>query len=158
MNELTHINQHGKAAMVDVSAKDITSRQATAQGRITMQPATLALIANNQVKKGDVLAVANIAAVQAAKKTWDLIPLCHALPLAQVLLAFELDTANNCVIVNATAKTTAQTGVEMEALTAVSVACLTIYDMCKAADKAMMINDIKLTHKKGGRSGEFFAV
>ncbi len=143
--ELTHLNAAGEAAMVDVSAKAPMVREATAEGRIWMDVGTLALIRDNGLKKGDVLAVARIAGIQAAKQTQLLIPLCHQLPLSSVKVQFELES--DAVRIDATVKTVAQTGVEMEALTAVSVAGLTIYDMCKAVDKSMRIGDIQLVSK-----------
>ncbi|MFC5458144.1 cyclic pyranopterin monophosphate synthase MoaC [Prosthecobacter fluviatilis] len=145
MSQLTHLNRKGEAAMVDVSAKPPLRREAVAEGRITLQPATLDLIRSNQVKKGDVLSIARIAGIQAAKQTQYLIPLCHQIPLSKVQLDFELRP--KAVHITATAITVAPTGVEMEALTAVSVAALTIYDMCKAADKKMRIEGVKLVSK-----------
>ncbi|TLD70705.1 cyclic pyranopterin monophosphate synthase MoaC [Phragmitibacter flavus] len=142
---LTHINEQGKASMVDVSAKPVMAREAVARGRIQLQAATLELIRQNEIKKGDVLAVARIAGVQAAKQTANLIPLCHQLPLSKVGMDFEFE--EDGISVTAVAKTAAQTGVEMEALTAVSVALLTIYDMCKAVDKAMRLDGVHLVSK-----------
>lgn len=153
--KLSHIDAEGNARMVDVSDKAVTGREATAQGTIFMEPATLALIQAGGVAKGDVFTVAQVAAVMAAKRTSDLIPLCHPLPLTHVDVRFEPDAAASSVHVTATVRTSAQTGVEMEALAAVSVATLTIYDMCKAADRAMRISDVRVTHKAGGKSGEF---
>lgn len=141
--------------MVDVSAKDVTERRAVARGRITMKPETLALIREGTADKGDVLGVARVAGIMAAKKTSDLIPLCHPLPIAKVSLTFDLDSDASSVEITAEVKVNGKTGVEMEALTAVSVAALTIYDMVKAADKEMVISDITLTHKEGGKSGTF---
>ncbi len=152
---LSHLDADGNARMVDVSEKAVTQREAVAQGVIHMQPATLALIQAGGVAKGDVFTVAQVAGVMAAKRTADLIPLCHPLPLTLVDLRFDPDAANACVHLTATVRTSAQTGVEMEALTAVSVAALTIYDMCKAADRGMRIGDIRVTHKAGGKSGAF---
>ncbi len=145
MSKLTHINRKGEAAMVDVSAKPPMRREAVAEGRIMLQPSTLDLIRNNQVKKGDVLSIARIAGIQAAKQTQHLIPLCHQIPLSKVQLDFEFRP--KAIHISATAVTVAPTGVEMEALTAVSVAALTIYDMCKAADKKMRIEAIRLVSK-----------
>ena len=149
---LSHVDDTGKAAMVDVGGKDITSRQATAKGSVLMLPETLALIKANGVKKGDVLGVARVAGIMAAKNTSQLIPLCHPLPLDQVSVDFDLDAEASAVNITTTATTTAKTGVEMEALTAVAVAALTIYDMCKSADRAMKIDAIRLVSKSGGRS------
>jgi cyclic pyranopterin monophosphate synthase len=155
MAGFTHFDKEGKARMVDVSDKAETERSATAKGSVIMQPATLALIKQGGVKKGDVLSVARLAGIMAAKRTPDLIPLCHPLALTSVQVDLTLDEARNAVDVTATCKLTGKTGVEMEALTAVSVAALTVYDMCKAVDKAMQIVDIRLTHKSGGKSGAF---
>lgn len=157
MSDLTHFDDKGAAHMVDVSAKDITHRVAIARGKITMEPSTLALITEGRAKKGDVLGVARLAGIMAAKKTHDLIPLCHPLALSKVALELTPDPANNSIEIEATVKTTGQTGVEMEALTAVSLAALTIYDMVKAVDKAMVISDIRLALKDGGKSGLFEA-
>jgi len=143
--------------MVDVSAKDVTHRIARASGRIVMQPATLALITSGSAKKGDVLGIARIAAIQAAKRTADLIPLCHPLPLTRVAVEFEIDAAENAVHCSAQVETLGRTGVEMEALTAVQIGLLTIYDMCKAADRGMVIEDIRLLEKAGGKSGHWTA-
>ena len=157
MSDLTHFDDKGAAHMVDVSEKQITSRVAVAKGAITMQPSTLALITEGRAKKGDVLGVARLAGIMAAKKTHDLIPLCHPLALSKVSLELTPDSENNCVNIEATVKTTGQTGVEMEALTAVSIAGLTVYDMVKAVDKAMVISDVRLVLKDGGKSGLFEA-
>jgi cyclic pyranopterin phosphate synthase len=154
---LTHFDASGAAAMVDVGGKETTRRTATARGRIVMQPATLALIRAGNAAKGDVLGVARIAGIMAAKKTHDLIPLCHALALEKVAVEFELDEGASAVEITATCRLSGKTGVEMEALTAVSVAALTIYDMCKAADRGMVIDGIRLVHKEGGKSGTFEA-
>ena len=154
---LTHVDASGKAQMVDVGAKDMTERVAVAEGRITMQPETLALILSGEAKKGDVLAVARIAGIMAAKKTHELIPLCHPLMLSKVAVDLEPDEATNSVRVVATAKLTGQTGVEMEALTAASLACLTIYDMVKAVDRSMTIEGVRLLEKTGGKSGAYRA-
>jgi cyclic pyranopterin phosphate synthase len=153
MTRLTHIGDTGAARMVDVSAKVESLREATAAGRVTMKPETVALIAAGAAKKGDVLATARIAGIQAAKRTADLIPLCHPLPLSAV--AVELELAETAVEITATVRTTGRTGVEMEALTAVSVAALTIYDMVKAVDRGMRIEAIRVTAKSGGKSGDF---
>ena len=155
MAGFTHFDKEGKAQMVDVSDKAETERVATAKGSVLMQPATLALIKQGGVKKGDVLSVARLAGIMAAKKTPDLIPLCHPLALTSVQVDLMLDEARNAVDITATCKLVGKTGVEMEALTAVSVAALTVYDMCKAVDKGMQIVDIRLTHKSGGKSGTF---
>ena len=150
MADLTHIDKDGNAVMVDVSAKAETARTATAAARVLMQPATATLIANRGVKKGDVLSIAQLAGIMGAKRTPDLIPLCHPIALSSVAVTLTLDAAENAVDIEATCKTTGKTGVEMEALTAVSVAALTVYDMCKAVDRGMRITDIRLTHKAGG--------
>ena len=152
---LTHFDERGNAHMVDVGAKDITERVAVARASVTMQPATLKLIATKKAAKGDVLAVAQLAGIMAAKKTPDLIPLCHPLALSSVDVTLSLDAKRNAVDIQATCKLKGRTGVEMEALTAAAVAALTVYDMCKAVDKAMQIVDIRLTHKSGGKSGTF---
>lgn len=157
MNDLTHFDEDGNAVMVDVSAKDETTRVATAKARITMQPDTLARILNREIEKGDVLAIARIAGIQAAKKTPDLIPLCHPLPLTSVTMELTPDEDTNAIDIAATCKLTGRTGVEMEAMTAASVAALTIYDMCKAIDRAMQVSDIRLTYKTGGKSGTYEA-
>jgi cyclic pyranopterin phosphate synthase len=157
MSDLTHFDDKGAAHMVDVSEKQITSRVAVAKGKITMEPSTLALITEGRAKKGDVLGVARLAGIMAAKKTHDLIPLCHPLALSKVSLELTPDPDSNCVDIEATVKTTGQTGVEMEALTAVSIAGLTVYDMVKAVDKAMVISDVRLVLKDGGKSGLFEA-
>jgi cyclic pyranopterin monophosphate synthase len=159
MNSLTHFDSQGQAHMVDVAAKPATHRVAVAAGRIEMLPATLAIIKAGTVKKGDVLGIARIAGIQAAKKTSDLIPLCHPLALTRVALNFEALqpslTTPGAIYCSATVETVGPTGVEMEALTAVQVALLTIYDMCKAVDRGMTITDCKLLEKKGGKSGHF---
>ncbi|EGO61797.1 cyclic pyranopterin monophosphate synthase MoaC [Acetonema longum] len=151
--ELTHFDQSGKARMVDVTEKNETKRVAVATGRIVMQPETLALIRRGEMGKGDVLGVAQVAGVMGAKKTWELIPMCHPLLLTGVKLDYTLNDTENSITVQATVSTTGKTGVEMEALTAVSVAALTVYDMCKAVDKSMTIESIQLLHKSGGKSG-----
>jgi len=155
---LTHFDGQGQAHMVDVAAKAHTHRVAIAQGRITMSPATLAIVLEGSAKKGDVVGIARIAGIMAAKKTSELIPLCHPLALTRVSLEFKPDLASASVSCLATVETVGPTGVEMEALTAVQVALLTIYDMCKAVDRAMVISDIKLLEKHGGKSGSFVAV
>ena len=155
MNGLTHFDARGNAAMVDVTGKSITDRTATARGRIVMQPETLALILRGDAKKGDVLGVARLAGIMAAKRTADLIPLCHPLPISSVTVDLTPDVANNAVEIAATVRTTGRTGVEMEALTAASVAALTVYDMCKAVDRGMQIEAIRVTEKAGGKSGDF---
>jgi len=152
---LNHLNDQGEARMVDVSGKDVTVRMARAEGFVAMTPTTLDLILSGKAPKGDVLATARIAGIMAAKRTHELIPLCHALPLSEVTVAFELSRDPAGLRVEAMAKVDAKTGVEMEALTAVSIACLTIYDMCKAADRAMSFSGIRLIEKTGGRSGHF---
>ena len=154
---LTHFDAQGQAHMVDVGRKSSTHRIAVATGRIDMMPATLTLIQSGTAKKGDVLGIARIAGIQGAKKTSDLIPLCHPIGLTRVAVEFELLTADNAVVCTATAETMGQTGVEMEALTAVQVALLTIYDMCKAVDRGMTINGVTLLEKHGGKSGSFVA-
>ena len=155
MSGFTHFDANGDAVMVDVSAKDVTNRTATAAGSVVMQPDTLALIMNHGVAKGDVLSVARLAGIMGAKRTPDLIPLCHPLALASVKVELVCDPERNAVDITATCKLNGRTGVEMEALTAVSIAALTIYDMCKAVDRVMRIGDIKLLHKDGGKSGEW---
>jgi cyclic pyranopterin monophosphate synthase len=160
-NPLTHFNEEGRAKMVDVSDKTVTERTATAQGTVYMQPETLRLIEEGQIKKGDVLAVAQVAGIMGAKKTSEVIPMCHPLLLNGVDISFEESfdpdpKSGLCSVkITATVKVTGKTGVEMEALTAVSIAALTIYDMCKAVDKGMFFNQIGLTHKAGGKSGTF---
>ena len=151
--KLTHFDERGAAHMVDVGAKPETHRVAVAGGAIRMQPATLALIRSGTAKKGDVLGVARIAAIQAAKRTSELIPLCHPVPLTSVQVEFELDEGASRVQCRATVECTARTGVEMEALTAVQVGLLTIYDMCKAVDRGMTMDGIRLLEKRGGKSG-----
>jgi len=153
--ELTHFNQAGRARMVDVTAKDETKREAVAEGRITMLPATLARIRSGTMGKGDVLGVAQVAGVMGAKQTWQLIPMCHPLLLTGVDIAFAVDEAASAIDIVATVRTTGKTGVEMEALTAVAVAALTIYDMAKAIDKGMVVEYIRLVAKSGGKSGNY---
>jgi cyclic pyranopterin phosphate synthase len=157
MSNLTHFDGQGQAHMVDVAAKAHTHRTATATGSIAMLPATLALVQAGTAKKGDVLGIARIAGIQAAKKTSDLIPLCHPIALTRVAVDFEIDPAASAVHCTATAETVGPTGVEMEALTAVQVALLTIYDMCKAVDRGMTITDVRLLEKHGGKSGSWVA-
>ena len=157
MTKLTHFNDAGAAHMVDVGDKPATHRRAVAEGRIVMQPETLALIQQAGHKKGDVLGVARIAGIMAAKKTAELIPLCHPLALSHIDIALEPVRAEHAVLCRATVETTGPTGVEMEALTAVQIALLTIYDMCKAVDRGMTISDVKLLEKHGGKSGSFVA-
>lgn len=152
---LTHVDQQGKASMVDVSDKPSSSRQASASASIRMSAEAFALLKSNNHKKGDVLQVARIAGIQAAKKCADLIPLCHPLMLSKVAVDFSLDEQSHQVDITALAKLTGQTGVEMEALTAASIAALTIFDMCKAVDPRMQISDIQVTEKQGGKSGHF---
>lgn len=154
-NGLTHFNQEGQAHMVDIGSKADTHRTATAHGVIRMLPATLAIIMQGNAKKGDVLGIARIAAIQASKKTADLIPLCHPIALTKVAVEFKPDPQNSQVICTVTAETTGKTGVEMEALTAVSVGLLTIYDMCKAIDRGMTMHSIGLLEKHGGKSGDW---
>ncbi|WP_294000839.1 cyclic pyranopterin monophosphate synthase MoaC [Sphaerotilus sp.] len=154
---LTHFDAHGQAHMVDVAEKRETHRVATAAGTIRMLPATLALIAQGNAKKGDVIGIARIAAIQGAKRTSDLIPLCHPLPITKVAVDFQIDEAASAVHCQATVETLGRTGVEMEALTAVQVGLLTIYDMCKAADRGMVIADVRLLAKRGGKSGDWVA-
>jgi cyclic pyranopterin monophosphate synthase len=153
--KLTHFDSSGQAHMVDVGDKTSTRRVAIASGKISMLPSTLALIQKGDTKKGDVLGVARIAAIQASKKTSDLIPLCHPISLTRVSITFEVNEKDTSITCTATAETTGQTGVEMEALTAVSVGLLTIYDMCKAVDRGMTMSDIKLLEKMGGKSGHW---
>jgi cyclic pyranopterin phosphate synthase len=153
MADLTHFDKDGNARMVDVSAKDVTERTATASGSIYMQPETLALIQSGGVKKGDVLSVAQLAGIMGAKKTPDLIPLCHPLALTAVDVTLTCDPARQAVDITAICRLAGKTGLEMEALTAVSIAALTVYDMCKAVDRGMRIGDIRVVHKAGGKSG-----
>lgn len=157
MSELTHFNEQGRARMVDVTEKAVTHRTAVAAGEIHMAPETMAHIKNGTMKKGDVLAVAQVAGIQAAKHNWELIPMCHLLPLTGIDIAFALSDAPCMVEIQATVSCTGVTGVEMEALTAVSVAALTIYDMCKAVQKDMQITNIRLLRKSGGKSGDYIA-
>jgi cyclic pyranopterin phosphate synthase len=156
-SRLSHLNERGEANMVDVADKTVTARTAIAEGYVRMRPETLALIRDRAAKKGDVLATARIAGIMAAKRTHELIPLCHPLALSKVAVDFEEINEPAGIRVEALVKVTGQTGVEMEALTAVSVACLTLYDMLKAADKAMSFEGVRLVEKTGGRSGDFRA-
>jgi len=153
----THFDAHGQAHMVDVADKDVTKRVARAGGRIVMRAATLAMVRAGDAKKGDVLGIARVAAIMAAKRTADLIPLCHPLPLTRVAVAFSLDDAGGAIAIEVTAETLGRTGVEMEALAAVAAGLLTIYDMCKAVDRGMRIDGVRLLEKSGGRSGHFRA-
>ena len=157
MNKLTHLDATGNAHMVDVSDKHVTSRSATAKAQVLMLPETLALILGGTAKKGDVLATARIAGIMAAKKTHELIPLCHPLLITKVSIDFVADEKTTSIEVSATVRVEGKTGVEMEALTACSVAALTLYDMCKAVDRGMKITDLRLTEKSGGKSGTFTA-
>ena len=154
-DDLTHFDAAGQAHMVDVGAKPETERMARAAGRIRMLPTTLALIVAGDAKKGDVLGIARIAAIQAAKRTGDLIPLCHPIPLTRVAVEFSVNEANSVIGCEVVAQTVGRTGVEMEAMTAISVALLTIYDMCKAGDRGMAIEEIRLLEKSGGKSGHW---
>ncbi len=157
MSGFTHLDEQGRAVMVDVADKAETERRAVAKGRIFMAPETLALIREGAVKKGDVLSVARLAGIMGAKRTPDLIPLCHPLALTSVKVELELDEAASAVEITASCGLKGRTGVEMEALTAVAVAALTVYDMCKARDRAMRIGDLRLVHKSGGKSGTYEA-
>ncbi len=157
MTGFTHFDAAGNAAMVDVSAKPATARTATAKARVVMLPETLAMIVEGTAKKGDVLGVARLAGIMGAKRTADLIPLCHPLPIAAVTIDLTPDVAANAVEIEATVRTTGQTGVEMEALTAASIAALTVYDKCKAVDRGMRVEALRVVHKAGGKSGEFSA-
>jgi cyclic pyranopterin monophosphate synthase len=155
LSALTHFDSQGQAHMVDVAAKAASHRIAVAQGRIVMNPETLAIILTGSAKKGDVLGIARVAGIMAAKKTSDLIPLCHPLALTRVTIDFEPDESIRSISCTATVETVGPTGVEMEALTAVQIALLTIYDMCKAVDRAMMMTDVRVLEKRGGKSGSF---
>ncbi len=152
--QLTHLDEKGRAHMVDVGEKPDTERIAVARGEVTMRPETLALIQEGGIPKGDVLAVAQVAGIMAAKRTHELIPMCHPLLLTHVAVEFEPSEADDLIEITATVKTTGKTGVEMEALTAVAVAALTIYDMCKAVDRAMHVTNVRLVRKSGGKSGK----
>lgn len=155
VDNLTHLDEQGKARMVDVGAKPDTERVAVAAGSVTMQPETMRLIRDGALKKGDVLTVARIAGIMAAKRTFELIPLCHPIPLTHIDVALTLDESSSVVRITATARTIGKTGVEMEALTAVTVAALTVYDMAKAVDRAMVIGEICLLEKHGGQHGDY---
>ncbi|HWP02109.1 MAG TPA: cyclic pyranopterin monophosphate synthase MoaC [Gemmatimonadaceae bacterium] len=155
MSDLSHVDPSGKARMVDISAKPVTQRLARASGCIRMQPATLEAIRQNAVVKGDVLAVARVAGILGAKRTWEIVPLCHQIPLSDVSLTMELDDSLPGVRVTATAKTAAQTGVEMEALVAVTVTLVTIFDMIKGLDKSLEIGEIRVIEKRGGKGGDW---
>jgi len=155
MTGFTHFDKAGNARMVDVSDKPVTKREAVARGLVSMKKSTLELIKNSKVSKGDVLGVARVAGIMAAKRTSELIPMCHPLNVASVEIYFNIDSKNSKIYIESRAKITGSTGVEMEALTAVSVAALTIYDMCKAVDRGMIISDIMLVEKRGGKSGIF---
>ena len=157
MEQLTHFDEHGQSRMVDVSDKAVTTREAIARGSIRMQPGTFQKIVNREMSKGDVLEVARVAGIMGAKQTSALIPMCHPLGITGVTILYTLLPEKSTIEIEATVKITAQTGVEMEALTAVSVTALTIYDMCKAIDRGMVISDIRLIKKSGGKSGTFFA-
>ncbi|MBV9278731.1 MAG: cyclic pyranopterin monophosphate synthase MoaC [Chloroflexi bacterium] len=157
VKRLTHVGETGAAHMVDVGAKPVTRREAEAVGCVTMLPTTLRLIRDNAAAKGDVLAVARLAGIMAAKRTSELIPLCHAVPLTGVDVEFQLDEAASRLTIRARARSDGKTGVEMEALTAVTVAALTVYDMCKAVDRGMSVGDVHLTYKTGGKSGTYRA-
>ena len=157
MAKLTHIGEDGEARMVDVSEKDVSDRSATAIGSVLMAPETLRLIIDGSVKKGDVISVARLAGIMAAKRTSELIPLCHPLALNNVDVDLTCDPNRNALDIVATCRVSGRTGVEMEALTAVSTAALTVYDMCKAVDREMCLTEIRLVHKAGGKSGEFRA-
>ena len=155
--KLTHFDERGAARMVDVAGKSETHRVATASGRIRMQPATLELVRSGTAKKGDVLGVARVAAIAASKRAADLIPLCHPLPLTRVAVEFTFDDGDSAIAIEVTAETIARTGVEMEALTAATAGLLTVYDMCKAVDRGMRIEGVRLLEKSGGRSGRYTA-
>ena len=155
MSKLSHLDDKGKARMVDVTLKEPSIREAVARGKVLMHPDTLALVVEGEIPKGDVFGVARIAGIMAAKKTSEMIPMCHPLPLTTVDVQFSSNTASGEIMIEARVKTVGKTGVEMEALTAVSVAALTIYDMCKSADKNITLTDIKLISKHGGKSGSF---
>ncbi|HLZ68989.1 MAG TPA: cyclic pyranopterin monophosphate synthase MoaC [Dehalococcoidia bacterium] len=154
-DRLSHLDRHGRARMVDVTAKDETVREATARGRVLMRAETLALVLAGEIAKGNVLTTAELAGVMAAKRTHELIPLCHPLLLTGITVELTPDEAASAIEIRATVKTTGKTGVEMEALTAAAVAGLTIYDMCKAVDRGMRLSDVRLAHKSGGKSGVF---
>ena len=153
--ELTHFNEEGRARMVDVSEKDVTLRSATAMGRVVLNAETFALVAEGKMKKGDVLAVAQVAGIMAAKRTWEIIPMCHPIALTGVDISFQMVPEQSTIEIRATTKCRGETGVEMEALTAASAAALTIYDMCKAVQRDIVIEQVCLLHKSGGKSGTF---
>lgn len=155
--KLSHVDADGRISMVDVTDKDVTDRVATACGRITMEPTTLDLILGNRIAKGNVIEAARLAGIMGAKRTHELIPLCHPLLINKVTIDIEADEATSSLTVEASVRVSGKTGVEMEALTAVSVACLTVYDMAKAVDRSMTIEDVRLTHKSGGKSGTYNA-
>ncbi len=155
MSELSHVDEHGHARMVDVGEKPDTVREARARGIVVMRPDTLALVQRNAIQKGDVLSVAKIAGIMAAKRTSELIPLCHSLPLTSIDLTFHVDATEGHIEIESHVRVTGKTGVEMEALTAVAAAALTVYDMCKAVDRDMIITNVRLMEKRGGRSGTF---
>jgi cyclic pyranopterin monophosphate synthase len=155
MKKLTHLDRQGRAQMVDVTDKPITEREAVARGTVSMKPETLKLIADGEVPKGDVLCIARIAGIMAAKRTSTLIPMCHPLMITSIDISLRIDSRRNRIDIEADVKTAGQTGVEMEALTAVSAAALTVYDMCKAVDRDMVISDIMLIEKRGGKSGVY---
>lgn len=157
MDDLTHINAQGRARMVDVSEKAATLRTATARGTVRLSPETLSLVQSGGMQKGDVLAVAQVAGIQAAKRTAELVPMCHPVALTGLDIRFMPDAATSCIHIEATARCKGETGVEMEALTAVSAAALTIYDMCKAVQRDIAISDIRLAHKTGGKTGDWHA-
>lgn len=157
MSGLSHFDEKGDAHMVDISDKDVTSRIASATGRVKMLPQTLDIVTNNQAKKGDVLAVAQLAGIMGCKQTSNLIPLCHPLPVSKVSVDLRVEPETSSVVITSTVKTTGQTGIEMEALTAVSIAALTVYDMLKAVDRGMEISEIKVVLKDGGKSGRYEA-
>ncbi|HWR58446.1 MAG TPA: cyclic pyranopterin monophosphate synthase MoaC [Thermodesulfovibrionales bacterium] len=153
--KFSHFDEEGRAKMADVTGKAVTEREAIARGSVLMKPETISLIKDKAIQKGDVITVAKTAAIMGAKKTWELVPMCHPLGITSVSVDIAVDAENSRVNINAEVKTIGQTGVEMEALTAVSVAALTVYDMCKSADKEMVISDIVLVEKRGGKSGEY---
>jgi len=155
MRSLSHVDRSGRARMVDIGRKRATRREATARGSVTLSSAAIDLVARNRLKKGDLLAVAQVAGIQAAKRTWELVPLCHPLPLDGIDVSLTLDAAGRRVLIEATARARAVTGVEMEALTAVAVAGLTVYDMVKAVDRLAVLGEIRLIEKRGGKSGHF---
>jgi cyclic pyranopterin monophosphate synthase len=155
MSKLSHLDEQGKARMVDISLKDLSLREAVARGKVIMKRETVAMITDGKIPKGDVLSVARIAGIMAAKRTGELIPLCHPIELTNVDVQFEISVESGEIVIEAKSKTVGRTGVEMEAMMAVSIAALTVYDMCKAADKSIVLSDIKLMSKSGGKSGSF---